>query len=98
MAVNRTDDIAAEAQYAAGLSYQMQQNISEAIVNYLRVRYVFPSSTQWISHAYLNLGDCYVKTNQVQKAKEAYTYVIKQNKVPELVASAEKKLKSLEQL
>ncbi|MFA6541056.1 MAG: tetratricopeptide repeat protein, partial [Bacteroidota bacterium] len=98
VAVNRSDEIAAEAQYAVGLSYQAQQNISEAIVNYLRVRYVFPSSVQWISRAYFNLGDCYVKTNQISKAKEAYTFVVKQNKIADLVVSAEKKLKSLEQL
>ena len=98
VAVNRTDEIAAEAQYAVGLVYQTQKNFQEAIVNYLRVRYVFPSAAQWIGRSYFNLGECYEKTNQIQKAKDAFNFVVKQNKVADLVPAAEKKLKSLEQL
>ena len=98
VAVNRTDEIAAEAQYAVGLAYQIQRNYADAIINYMRIRYVFPAAAQWIAKAYVNLGECYEKTNQIQKAKEAYTYVIKQNKFTDLVSAAEKKLKSLEQL
>ncbi|NUN70601.1 MAG: tetratricopeptide repeat protein, partial [Bacteroidetes bacterium] len=98
VAVNRTDEIAAEAQYAVGLAFQSQKNFSEAIVNYMRVRYVFPAAAVWIGRSYFNLGECYERTNQVQKAKESYTFVVKQNKVADLVPAAEKKLKSLEQL
>jgi TolA-binding protein len=98
VAGNRTDEIAAEAQYAVGLTYQTQNNFSEAIVNYLRVRYVFPAAVQWIGRSSFNLGECYEKTHQIQKAKDAFNFVVKQNKVADLIPAAEKKLKSLEQL
>ena len=98
VAGNRTDDIAAEAQFAIGLAFQTQRNYADAIVNFMRIRYVFPGSAQWIAKAYLNLGECYERTNQIQKAKEAYTYVIKQNRFSDLVQTAEQQLKKLEQL
>ena len=81
-----------------GLAYQVQQKLSDAIINYMRIRYVFPAAAQWIAKAYINLGECYEKTSQIAKAKEAYTFVVKQNKFPDLVAAAEKKLKTLERL
>ncbi|KAB2922846.1 MAG: tetratricopeptide repeat protein [Bacteroidetes bacterium] len=98
VAVNRTDDIAAEAQYGVGLAMQMQRNFADAIINYMRIRYVFPGAAEWIAKANLNLGECYEKTGQLQKAKEALTVVVKQGKFPDLVKEAERKLRTLEQL
>jgi TolA-binding protein len=96
VATNRTDELGAEAQYALGVTQQSAKNYSEAILSYLRVKYVFPSSEDWITKSYFNLGDCYEKTNQKQKAKDAYNFVIKQG--GELAAEAEQRLRKLEQL
>ena len=96
VATNRTDELGAEAQYALGVTQQSSNNYSEAILSFLRVKYVFPSAEDWITKAYFNLGDCYEKTNQKQKAKEAYNIVIKQG--GELAAEAEQRLRKLEQL
>jgi tetratricopeptide (TPR) repeat protein len=98
VATNRTDELGAEAQYALGLTQQASKNYPEAIISFMRVKYVFPAATEWIVKAYFNLGECYEKTNQKQKAKESYTYVVKQAKETELVAEAGRRLKSLEQL
>ena len=60
--------------------------------------YVFPAAGTWIAKAYFGLGECYEKTQQTQKAKDAFQFVAKQSYVPELAASAQERLKQLDRL
>ena len=64
----------------------------------MRVRYVYPASGIWIAKSYLQLGECYVKTNQKIKAKESYNFVLKQTTEYGLITEAKRRLKELEQL
>ena len=96
VATSRTDELGAEAQYALGTTQQSMKNYSEAILSFMRVKYVFPAAEDWIMKSYLSLGDCYEKTNQKQKAKDAYNVVVKQG--GELAAEAEQRLRKLDQL
>ena len=94
----RNDELAAEAQYGIGLALQGTGNDREAIIAYMRVKYVFPAASLWIAKAYFGLAECYEKTQQVQKAKDAYQYVAQQSFVPELASSARERLKRLDRL
>jgi TolA-binding protein len=72
------------------------KNYPDAILSFMRVKYVFPGADDWIAKSYFGLGDCYEKTNQKQKAKEAYSVVVKQG--GELAGEAEQRLRKLDQL
>ena len=96
VATNRTDELGAEAQYAVGVTQQASKDYSEAILSFLRVKYVFPSADDWIVKSYFNLGECYEKTNQKEKAKDAYNFVVKHG--GDLSQEAEQRLRKLEQL
>ena len=98
VASNRSDELAAEAQYGVGLALQVQSNFKDAIIAYMRVKYVFPAAGIWIARASFGLGECYEKTEQVQKAKDAYQFVVKQTHVPELAGPAQERLKQLDRL
>jgi TolA-binding protein len=98
VAANRSDKLAAEAQYGIGLALQSQGNFKDAVVAYMRVKYVFPAAGVWIAKAFFGMGECYEKTQQVQKAKDAYQFVAKQTHAPELAAPAQERLKQLDRL
>ena len=94
----RSDELAAEAQYGIGVSLQSAGKEREAIIAYMRVKYVFPAAGVWIAKASFGLGECYENTQQTQKAKDAYQFVAKQTYVPDMAVIAQERLKKLDRL
>jgi tol-pal system protein YbgF len=96
VATSRTDELGAEAQYELGITRQLAVDYESAIAAFLRVKYVFPSASEWIARSYLRLGECYKATMQMGKAKDAYETVLKSHKNDDLGKEAEQKLRELE--
>jgi len=92
---NRNDDIGAQAQYFYGVSLFEQGKTTEAISALVRVRSVFSGYDEWYSKSLLKLGDCYVKLNDKNNAKDMYRAVIKRHKNDELGKEANQKLGKL---
>lgn len=95
LAEKRLDDIGARAQYLIGLTYFEQNNMNDAIIAFVRVRSVFSGYDEWFTRSLLKLGDCYVKLNDKQQAREMYRAVINRHKTGELAQEANRKLKQL---
>jgi TolA-binding protein len=95
LAEKRLDDIGARAQYLIGLTYYEQNNMNDAIIAFVRVRSVFSGYDEWFTKSLLKLGDCYVKLNDKQQAREMYRAVINRHKTGELAQEANRKLKQL---
>jgi TolA-binding protein len=95
LAEKRLDDIGARAQYLIGLTYYEQNNFNDAIIAFVRVRSVYSSYDEWFTKSLLKLGDCYLKLNDKQQAREMYRAVINRHKTGELAQEANRKLKQL---
>ena len=67
--VERTDELAAEAQYLAGEILFAQQRWSEAEVQYLKVKYVYPVFISWIARALLRAGEANIHLENYEKAR-----------------------------
>jgi TolA-binding protein len=91
----RTDEVGAEAQYMIGSIELERENYQDAITQLLRVRYVFPSASDWVARSYIGLGEAYEATNQTARAREAYETVIRQHSETEYAREAETKLRRL---
>ncbi|MBI4536271.1 MAG: tetratricopeptide repeat protein [Ignavibacteriae bacterium] len=96
VAGRRTDEVGAEAQYRIGETLFKQQLYKDAVTALLRVKYVYPSSRDYIARAYLKIGECYEKVSDKGKAREAYQTVLKTHKEDEFGREADKKMKELQ--
>ncbi|MBT8383105.1 MAG: tetratricopeptide repeat protein, partial [Ignavibacteria bacterium] len=95
IAEKRVDDLGARAQYYYGLSLFEQKKFTDAISALVRVRTVYSNYDEWLSLAYLLMGDCYVKLDDNRKAEELYRTVLAKNKGGELGKLARQKLNQL---
>lgn len=95
LAQNRTDDIGAQAQYYLGESYLEQQDYNDAITAFVRVETIFPAYDEWVTKAYLKLGDCYADTKDFSRAKEMYRIVFTKHKGDIYGKEARTKLRKL---
>lgn len=95
LAEKRLDDIGAQAQFLIGQIYFDQNNFNDAIIAFVRVRSVYSGYDEWFTKSLLRLGDCYVKLNDKQQAREMYRAVINRHKTGELAQEANRKLKQL---
>ncbi len=93
---NRDDDIGAKAQYNLGVSLMEQNKIDDAITAFVRVRFVFSGYDEWLTKSYLKLGECYIKKNDTQKAKEIFRTVAASHGGDSYGAEAKKKLRELQ--
>jgi TolA-binding protein len=91
----RTDEAGAEAQYYYGESLAREGNHREAVTQLLRVKYVYPSATDWIARSYLSLGECYEKLEETGKAREAYMMVLNTHKEDDLGKEAGERIKGI---
>jgi TolA-binding protein len=91
----RTDDLGARAQYYYGLSLFEQNKYTESISALVRIRTVYSNYEEWLSRAYLLMGDCYSKLDDKRKAEEMYRAVIAKNKSGELTDLARQKINQL---
>jgi tetratricopeptide (TPR) repeat protein len=98
VATSRVDEVGAEAQYLSGAAYAENKEWQNAITAFLRVRYVFPGQEEWLSRAYLGLGQAYEELKDPQKAKEAYQNALKLQKEGDVAIEASRRLKALEEM
>jgi TolA-binding protein len=96
LASNRTDELGAQGQYYYGMTMMEQDSLDDAIDAFIKVRNFFPGYDQWVTNAYLQLGECYTKKNEIQKAKNVYRDVLAKHRGDEYGKEAEKKLRELE--
>jgi TolA-binding protein len=96
LAGNRTDELGAKGQYYYGLSMMDQDSLDDAIDAFQKVRSFFPGYDEWVTNAYLQLGECYTKKNELQKAKNVYRDVLAKHRGDDFGKEALKKLRALE--
>lgn len=96
IADSRKDEIGAKAQYYVGMSFFEQGKTNEAISSFVRVRTVYSYFDEWLSRSTLMLGDCYVKLNDKEKAKEFYRDVLVKHRGDEIGKTAQKKLRDIQ--
>ncbi len=95
IAMTRTDEFGAEAQYLLGIAFSSAKDLKNAATALLRVKYVFPSYDRWVAKSYVALGDVYVATQDSRRAKTSYQNALKFKQETETVAEARKRLESL---
>lgn len=95
LAAKRTDDLGAKAQFYLGEVSYDQDNIPDAISAYVRVRTIFPAYDEWLTKAFLRLGDCYLKLKDPRQAKEMYRTVLSKHKGDEFGKEAASKLRKI---
>ncbi len=96
VAGRRSDDVGAEAQYSLGETFYRQKDFKQAVGAFVRVKYLYPGSREWIARAYLRLGECYEKTSEKGKAKDAYLTVAKLHGNDEFGKEADRKMRELQ--
>jgi TolA-binding protein len=82
----RTDELAAEAQYLAGEVLFAQERWAEAEVQYHRIKYVYPAFTDWIARATWRAGVVNVRLEEYGKARELFQTVL--DEYPDTSAAA----------
>lgn len=95
LANNRTDDIGAKAQYYLGETLFDQNKITDAISAFVRVRTIFSAYDEWLTRAFLGLGDCYLKLKDKRQAEEMYRTVISKHRNDEFGKEARAKLRKV---
>ena len=96
LVANRTDEIGAGAQYNIGQLYQQQEKFNEAITNYVRVLNTYAAYDEWVTRAYLRLGECYEGIRDVVRAGEMYTKVLEKHSGDDFGSEATQKLMRLQ--
>ncbi len=96
LAENRTDELGAEGQYYYGLSMMEQNKVDDAIDSFIKVRNFFPGYDEWVTNAYLKLGDCYTQKKEIAKAKDVYRDVLARHRGDQYGNEAQKKLRELQ--
>jgi TolA-binding protein len=93
---NRTpDEISAEAQYQIAETMFKSENIDEAILQYLRVRYLFGEHRRFLLLSYLRLSECYEKKGDIKRAIQFLNEVIKLSTDKDIKSQAERRLTEL---
>ena len=95
VASRRTDEVGAEAQFRIGETFFTKQKYKDAMAAFVRVKYVYPASRDWIARSYLKLGECYQKISERGRAREAYQTVSRLHQDHEFGREATRKLKEL---
>ena len=72
-----------------------QDKITDAISAFVRVRTIFSAYDEWLTRAFLRLGDCYVKLKDNRQAKEMYRTVISKHRGDKFGKEAQSKLRKL---
>ncbi len=92
---NRTDEIAAKAQYYYGLTQMESGNYTDAVSAFIRVNNLHSMYREWNVLAFLKTGDCYVKLKDKSKAREFYNAVISNDQYGNAAKEAKQKLRKL---
>jgi TolA-binding protein len=95
LANKRTDDLGAKAQYYLGEVYFDQDKVTDAISAFVRVRTIFYAYDEWLTKAFLRLGDSYLKLKDPREAKKMYRTVLSKHKGDEFGKEAASKLRKV---
>ena len=90
-------EFGAEARYQIANCFYIQNRLSDAEKAAFEVINKAGSYEQWVTRAYILLGDVYFKQKDFFNAKATYQSVIENAKIEELRLEAERKLKQVEE-
>ncbi|MCL5021579.1 MAG: hypothetical protein M1339_07995, partial [Bacteroidetes bacterium] len=96
VAKSRDDIIGARAQLEVAEYYCDSGDSSDAVLAFLRVKYVFPSFGDIVAQSQLDLADCLVKFGNINDAKTLLREFIKGRAPDRYAKAATEKLKQLE--
>ncbi|NUM69565.1 MAG: tetratricopeptide repeat protein [Ignavibacteriaceae bacterium] len=94
----RNDDLAAEAQYYAGLTLFDQEKYTDAITALVRIQSLYAEYDKWTAMSFILLGDTYQKLDDKKKAEEMYKTVIENYEDAKLVEEAQDKLDQMKKI
>lgn len=87
---------AAQAQFLLGKSYAGQQNDQEAIVAYLKTKYLYGSERRWVAKSIYHAGECNEKLGRYSDARRLYQSILNEySDQDELVQKARKRINDL---
>ncbi|NLP09811.1 tetratricopeptide repeat protein, partial [bacterium] len=69
-------DVGAEALILLGDTHRRQNQLSEAIVAYLKVKYLYPGESAWIAAGLFQAGQCYEEQNKIGDARRCYQTIL----------------------
>ncbi len=95
VAKTRDDLVGAEAQLRVAEYYCASGDSSNAVLSFLRVKYVFPSFTDVVAESQLELADCLFKFGNVNDAKSLLQQFIKGRTNDSFEKEAREKLQKL---
>lgn len=89
---NRSDGLAAEAQFLKGEIYFEQEDYRKAGLEYLKLRYLFESYPFWVVRGLYSAGLCYERLNQITDAIKMYRAILQKFPDSEYAALAQEHL------
>jgi len=69
VAINRSDEIGAEAQFTSGRIMSMAGAQDDAIEGYLKVKYLFESYSEWIARAQIEAARLLIEKGNKERAR-----------------------------
>jgi len=76
---DRSDELAAQAQYQIGLTYSQKGDLDKAVVERLKVKYLYPGYPDWAVRALFEASSLYEKEGKWTQAKKVYLSILKGN-------------------
>ena len=92
---SRNDELGAKAQFYLGVLYADQDQYSEAVTAFVRVKTVFSAYDEWLTRSFLKLGDMYILMKDYNKAKEMFKVVLSKHNGDTFGKEAQIKLRTL---
>ncbi|MBU0568733.1 tetratricopeptide repeat protein, partial [bacterium] len=92
----KAEELRAEAQFRIGDAYLAWGKEDEAIVNYLRVAYLYPNYLKWAASAQYQAATIYERKKKYEEAKKLYQGILKNYKEGEWMVLAKERLEVLE--
>ena len=96
-AVGTNTAIAAEAQFRIGECYSKLEKRDKAIVDYLKVVYLYPDQQYWVSNAQFKAASIYEEMGKGGEAMTLYQKIIATSGERELLEQAQKRMNALSQ-
>ena len=93
---NLNSMLAAEAQYRIGEIWMRQDNPDSAITSFILVKDNFAGIEDWFTLSLLNMGECYDKTQNYEKAIETYQAIVALRPDDDFGKTAKRRLKELQ--
>ena len=92
---NRTDEVAARAQFILGEVAFARRDFENARVAFLQVKLVYDAYPRWVARAGLRIGDCYQELGNGRQARRAYEDVLESHPADTLGVQARQRIERL---